>query len=70
MKPGNPPLRSVRVLDQMRERVRYMHYILSTEQVYVYWVRSFIPWSGKGGRIRYGVMPASTARVSLLISVR
>ena len=35
MKPGNPPLRSVRVLDQMRERVRYMHYILSTEQVYV-----------------------------------
>nr|WP_080970722.1 phage integrase N-terminal SAM-like domain-containing protein [Burkholderia cepacia] len=37
-----PPLRSVKVLDQLRERLRYQRYSLSTEQVYVYWVRSFI----------------------------
>lgn len=53
MKPGNPPLQSARVLDQLRERIRYMHYSLSTEQVYVYWVRFFIRWSAKGGQMRH-----------------
>ena len=53
MKTGNPPLQSVRVLDQLRERIRYMHYNLSTEQVYVYWVRFFIRWSARGGGMRH-----------------
>lgn len=44
MKPDNPPLQSVRVLDQLRERIQHMHYSLSTEKVYVYWVRFFIRW--------------------------
>ena len=39
--PGTPKL-----LDQMRERLRYKHYSLSTEKVYVYWCRFFIRWSG------------------------
>jgi len=30
MKPGTPPLLSVRLLDQVRERIRYLHYSLST----------------------------------------
>ena len=29
-----PPLRSVKVLDQLRERIRYLHYSLPTEQAY------------------------------------
>ncbi len=33
-----PPLRSVKVLDQLRERIRYLHYSLRTEQAYVHWV--------------------------------
>ena len=37
-----PPLQSVRIPDQLRERIRYLHYSLRTEQVYVYWVRAFI----------------------------
>jgi integron integrase len=53
MKPGTPPLQSIRVLDQLRERIRYMHYSLSTEQVYVYWVRFFIRWSARGGQMRH-----------------
>lgn len=53
MKPGNPPLQSVRVLDQLRERIRYMHYSLSTEQVYVYWMHFFIRWSARDGGMRY-----------------
>ena len=43
MKPGTPPpLKSVRLLDQMRERIRYCHYSLRTEQAYLFWVRRFI----------------------------
>lgn len=53
MKPCTPQLRSLRVLDQLRERIRYRHYSLNTEQVYVYWVRFFIRWSGKGGAMQH-----------------
>ena len=37
-----PPLQSSRLLDQLRERIRYCHYSLRTEQAYVFWVRRFI----------------------------
>jgi integron integrase len=53
MKPGTPPLQSTRLLDQLRERIRYMHYSLSTEKVYLYWVRFFIHWHGRGGQMRH-----------------
>jgi len=55
MKPGAPPLQSVRLLDQVRERIRYMHYSLATEKVYLYWVRFFVRWSGRniGGPMRH-----------------
>jgi hypothetical protein len=43
MKPGTrAPLKSTRLLDQMRERIRYCHYSLRTEQAYLFWVRRFI----------------------------
>ena len=35
-----------RLLDSLRERLRYMHYSLRTEEAYVYWVRNFVRWSG------------------------
>lgn len=41
-----PALQSVKLLDQVRERIAYKHYSLRTEQAYVYWVRWFIRWSG------------------------
>jgi integrase len=41
-----PPLRSVRLLDQLRERIRSLHYSRRTEQAYVYWCRSFIRFHG------------------------
>ena len=40
--PSLPPLKAVKVLDQLRERIRYLHYSLRTEETYVKWVRSFI----------------------------
>ena len=53
MKPGTPPLQSTRLLDQVRERIRYMHYSLGTKQVYLYWVRFFIRWSGRSGQMQH-----------------
>lgn len=55
MKPGNPPLQSNRVLNQLRECIRCIHYnySLSTEQIYVYWVRFFISWYGRNGQMQH-----------------
>lgn len=41
-----PRFSSTRLLDQLRERARYLHYSLSTEKAYLYWVRFFIRWHG------------------------
>ena len=35
-----------RLLDQVRERIRYLHYSLRTEQAYVHWVRAFVRFHG------------------------
>jgi hypothetical protein len=32
-------LRSTCLLDQVRERIRYLHYSLSTEKAYLHWGR-------------------------------
>src|SRR5215469_11721578 len=36
------PFRSVRLLDQLVEQIRYLHYSLRTERAYLFWVRRFI----------------------------
>jgi integron integrase len=41
-----PPLQSQRLLDQLRERIRYLHYSIRTEQAYVYWVDAFVRFHG------------------------
>lgn len=41
--PAKPP---VRLLDQVRERIRYLHCSLRTEQAYVHWVRAFVRFHG------------------------
>lgn len=42
----NPPPKPVRLLDQLRERIRYSHYSLKTEKAYVYWSRRYIRFHG------------------------
>jgi len=39
-------LSSLRLLDQLREHIRYRHYSLRTEEAYVYWVRAFVRFHG------------------------
>lgn len=53
MKTRTPALQSTRLLDQVRERIRYLHYSLATEKVYLYWVRFFVRWSGRSGPMRH-----------------
>ncbi len=40
--PDLPPLQSERLIDQVRERARYLHYSIRTEQAYVHWVVSYV----------------------------
>lgn len=54
MKPGTHPLKSSRLLDQVQERVRYLHYSLKTEKAYLYWIRLFIRWiAAQGAGMRH-----------------
>jgi integron integrase len=41
-----PTFQSTRLLGQVREQARYLHYSLRTEKAYVYWVRLFVRWHG------------------------
>ena len=43
---------SPRLLDQLREVLRYKHYSLRTEEAYVYWVRFFVRWQRRDGVAR------------------
>jgi integron integrase len=49
-----PTLVSTRLLDQLRERLRYMHYSIRTEEVYAYWVRLFVRFHGMRHPARMG----------------
>lgn len=53
MKPGTSSASPPRLLDQVREQIRYRHYSLSTEKTYLYWVKFFIRWHGRGGVMRH-----------------
>jgi site-specific recombinase XerD len=53
MKPGTDPAPPPRLLDQVREQIRYRHYSLSTEKTYLYWVKFFIRWHGRAGQMRH-----------------
>ncbi len=41
--PSAPP---TRLLEQLRQQVRYRHYSIRTEEAYVHWVRAFIRYHG------------------------
>jgi len=41
-----PALQADKLLDQLRERIRYLHFSQRIEEAYVHWVRAFIRWHG------------------------
>lgn len=46
-------MRSTRLLDQVRERIRYLHYSLQTEKAYLYWIKFLIRWHGRDGPMQH-----------------
>ena len=48
-KVATPFLRSVWLLDQLHESIRYLHYSLQTEKAYLCWARFFIRWHDGNG---------------------
>jgi len=48
-----PPLVPKSLLDQVRERIRYLHYSLKSERAYLYWVRFFMLWSAQQDGMRH-----------------
>ncbi len=49
-----PELQSKRLLDQVRERIRYLHYSFQTEKAYLHWARFFIRWQARNsGAMRH-----------------
>ena len=69
MRPRTPPLQSARLLDQLREQIRYRHYSLNTEKVYLYWVRFFVRWHQLKHPRDMGA-PEVVAFLSMLATVR
>lgn len=53
MKPVSYIPQSSRLLDQLREVLRYKHYSLRTEEAYLYWVKFFVRWHGRNGPVRH-----------------
>lgn len=43
MERNNPP----KLLDQVRQKIRYFHYSKRTEQAYIYWIRRYILFHNK-----------------------
>jgi len=64
-----PPLQSTRLLDQVRERIRYLHYSIRTEEAYVHWVRAFVRFHGMRHPVEMGA-PEVEAFLSWLASER
>ncbi|MGE5332990.1 MAG: phage integrase N-terminal SAM-like domain-containing protein [Nitrospirota bacterium] len=54
---------SKRLLEQVREVLRYKHYSLRTKQAYLYWIRFYVRWHGRNGEmqhtLRHPALPAA-----------
>lgn len=46
-KPDWVPPRSVKLLEQVRERARDLHCSLQAEKAYVHWAKVFVSWVGR-----------------------
>jgi hypothetical protein len=64
-KPDWVPPRTVKLLDQVCERVRWLRYSLQTVKAYVYWAKAFV-WCVKPAALLYRQLFTSYTRYSIL----
>ena len=53
MKAGTAFAPSPRLLEQVQAQISCRQYSLSSEKTYLYWVKFFIRWHGRGGVMRH-----------------
>ena len=46
MPESTPQAKAPRLLDEVRDRIRSMHYSMRTEQAYLYWIKGYIRFHG------------------------
>jgi len=61
------PPASPRLLDQVRDRIRFKHYSLRTEQAYVDWIRRFIRFHGNRHPVELGAGDVERFLTSLAV---
>ncbi|ACD58688.1 phage integrase N-terminal SAM-like domain-containing protein [Xanthomonas oryzae] len=59
-----------KLLDQVRNRLRVLHYSLCTEQAYLSWIRRFILASGKHYLVQLGQMEVEAFFTRLAIQAK
>ena len=47
MQTNTTPTQPKKLLDQVRDKIRFKHYSLSTENTYLSWIKQFILYHGK-----------------------
>ncbi|CAH1388092.1 phage integrase N-terminal SAM-like domain-containing protein [Candidatus Nitrotoga sp. M5] len=47
MQENTTSLPAQKLLDQVRDKIRYKHYSLSTENTYISWIKQYIIFNGK-----------------------
>ncbi|HQS83107.1 MAG TPA: integron integrase [Thiobacillus sp.] len=61
------PAENPRLLDQLRDRIRVMHYSLRTEQAYLQWVKRYILFHGKRHPVEMGKEEVEAFLTSLAV---
>jgi hypothetical protein len=54
MQTNTTPSQPKKLLDQVRDKIRFKHYSLSTENIYLSWIKQFILYHGKRHPIDMG----------------
>jgi integron integrase len=70
MQTHQPPPAPRKLLDQVRDRLRALHYSTRTEDAYVFWIRRYILFHGKRHPIELGGPEAEAFLTSLAVERR
>lgn len=58
MQANTTSLPAKKCLDQVRDKIRYKHYSLSTEKTYISWIKQYIIFNSKGHPAEIGTVEA------------
>ena len=63
--PKFTPNSSLKLMDQVRQVLRYHHYAINTERTYCQWILRFIQFTEHGGiRVKWGLAKSNPSSVT------